>query len=150
MEKIKSFGEAIAHLREEIKRIEFTGRFDDTAVVAKIKGDKCLIQFKREYYRNFSNHFPKVKKPNGNSYGWAQIMSLDSLNRAIIEGIDRLIFITPDGKIYSCYSKLFKKFYEKHKTDVPHLEGEVAMPLDFFERLEEPDEVRKDRAIGKS
>jgi len=57
------------------------------------------------------------------------------LNRALIEGITKLIFITPDKKIYTCYSNLFKKFYLKNKTDVPHLEGEIAMPLDFFERV---------------
>ena len=141
MKELQNFAEAIVFLRKSINGIDFIGRFDDTSIVAKVKGTKSLIQFKREYYRNFAYHFPEVKKEDGSSYGWAQIMSLSSLNRAIIEGIDKIVFITPDGKMYSCYSQLFKKFYLKNKTDVPHLEGEIAMPLDFFERFNPDREV---------
>ena len=135
MKELSNFAEAIVFLRKSLNGIDFIGRFDDNSIVAKIKGTRSLIQFKREYYRNFAYHFPDVKKEDGKSYGWAQIMSLSSLNRAIIEDIEKIIFITPDGKMYSCYTNLFKKFYLKNKTDVPHLVGEIAMPLDFFERV---------------
>ena len=141
MKELQNFGDAIIFLRRSIKTIDFIGRFDDISIVARIRGERSLVQFKREYYRNFAYHFPDVKKTDGKPYGWAQIMSLSSLNRAIVEDIEKVIFITPDGKMYSCYSNLFKKFYLKNKTDVPHLEGEIAMPLDFFER------VRPDREI---
>jgi len=137
MREIQSFGEAIIFLRKSLNGIDFIGRFDDNSIVAKMKGIRSLIQFKREYYRNFVYHFPDVKKEDGKSYGWAQIMSLSSLNRALIEDIEKLVFITPDGKMYSCYTRLFKNFYLKNKTDVPHLKGEIAMPLDFFERVNE-------------
>jgi len=132
---INNFGEAVAYIRDNVAEVDFKGRFDDTSMVARIKGELTLIQFKRDFYHNFPYHFPNVVKADGTKYGWAQIMSLSSLNRALIEGITKLIFITPDKKIYTCYSNLFKKFYLKNKTDVPHLEGEIAMPLDFFERV---------------
>ena len=141
MKELENFGDAINFLRRSIKGIDFIGRFDDNSIVARIRGKRSLVQFKREYYHNFAHHFPDVKKPDGKPYGWAQIMSLKSLNRAIVEDIEKVIFITPDGKMYSCYTNQFKKFYLKNETDVPHLEGEIAMPLDFFERLNPNKEI---------
>jgi hypothetical protein len=113
----------------------------DTSIIIFYKGESYLVQFKREYYRSFSHHFPNIKKVDGTAFGWATIMSLTTLNMALTKEISRVMFITPDRKIYSCYANLFKRFYEKYKTNVPHLPGEVAMPLEYFERLKADDEM---------
>jgi|TARA_Y100000310_G_scaffold344207_1_gene455726 hypothetical protein len=95
-----------------------------------------LFQFKRELYHNFKYHFPEVKKDDGKHYGYAQIMSLEILKRAINDWkVDKLIFALPDGKFYTCFAMLFLNFYKKNNTEVPHIPGEIAMPLDFFEAL---------------
>ena len=101
-----------------------------------IKRDESfLIMFKRDFYHSFKNHFPYVKKESGVPYGYGQIMSKILLNKALDAGVNWLVFVMPDRKVYKCHVKLFKKFYDKNQTDVPYLPGEIAMPLDFFEPL---------------
>ena len=109
--------------------------WDPATVVIQHQGKTYLLQFKREYYRSFSFHFPAIKKKDGRNYGYAQIMSLETLNRAVSANINKLVFATPDGKMYCCEPMVFKNFVDANKTEVPHLKGEVAMPLELFHRL---------------
>lgn len=126
---ISSFHEAMEHfiftMRGRVLNI-----IHGPSAIIQANGKTYMVQFKRNYYKSFSVHFPQFRE-----YGYGQVMSIGLLERAIISGIDQIVFITPDRNIYSCYPMQFKRFYEKYHTDVPHLDGEIAMPLKFFKRL---------------
>lgn len=95
--------------------------------------ESFFVLFKRDFYHNFKNHFPHITKSGGVHFGFAQIMNKALLNKAISEGVDWIVFVMPDKHCYKCSAKFFKNFYDLYHTDVPYLEGEIAMPLDFFE-----------------
>ena len=105
------------------------------ARLVKTKEEMFLVMFKREYYKSFQYHFPHIQKVGGGRYGYAQIMSESLLNKAFHYRVNWIVFIMPDKKAYRCHPKLFKKFFDEHQTRVPYLPGEIAMPLDYFERL---------------
>ena len=95
------------------------------------------MMFKRQYYQSFNYHFPNVVKANGKKYGYAQVMNLELLKKLVVEGIEFILCVMLDGKIYRCKSKVWLDFYLNNKTDAPHLHGEVGLPLDFFTRVGE-------------
>lgn len=97
------------------------------------KSETYFVMFKRDFYKRFRQHF---SGPEFEHFGYAQIMNLELLNEIVERDIDWIVFVMPDGKAYRANPRLFKKFHEKYKTDVPHLVGEVALPLNFFERIE--------------
>lgn len=135
--KIDSMGDALAYCQEIMPGMKLGLRLNEVAQEITYNDEKYLMMFKREYYQNFKYHFPNIKKDNGKNYGWAQIMSKSLLDYACKEttNIDWILCVTPDGKAYKCPPMLFKRFSTKHGTDVPHLQGEVAMPLDMFDAL---------------
>jgi hypothetical protein len=128
---IDSLGAALASLRTKDAGL-IIGEKIEAGQVVKMQDKSYLVMFKREYYQNFKYHFPNVKKENGNSYGYAQIMGKDMLSWAC-KNVDFVLFVTPDNKMYKCPPKIFQTFVDIHQTIVPHLTSEVAMPLDFFE-----------------
>lgn len=99
------------------------------------KDGSFLVMFKREFYRAFQDHFPGLLNRNDNPFGFAQVMSKSLLFAAESRMVDWLVFVMPDGKAYKCATGQFIIFYRKNRTDVPHLPGEVAMPLEYFERV---------------
>lgn len=118
------------HQPEQIQLL----RINDVGYVFRVGGEKALVMFKRELYHNFRYHFPDILKPSGTHYGYGQIMSRKMLEYAC-SCLDWVYFITEDGKVYRCRPMLFYKFYLKYHTDVPHLPGEVALPIELFERV---------------
>ena len=146
----------ILNMREALALFVKTMECPDTLVKRNIgparivfsDGEDHLVMFKRDYYKNFGKHFQGVKKENGKTYGWGQIMSASLLDTAC-NNCGWVVFITPDGKIYRCRPLLFKKFVQKYGTEVPHLKGEVAMPLDYFERVGGVNEQNMGRETGK-
>ena len=133
--EISSSGEAIARLQQILPGMIIKDKIDVGTVIEHNTG-RYFVMFKREYYRNFKYHFPELKKDNDKSFGWAQIMSMSLLNWACSNNIAWIVFITPDGKAYRCSAQKFKDYVELYGTEVPHLKGEVAMPLDYFDNLE--------------
>lgn len=130
---IKDLTEATIELK---KYIDFkTFKQHGAGVLISDKSEDYYFMFKREYYRNFNKHFPEVKKDDGKSYGWAQIMSKRLLNEVIALDIPWILFMDTEGKVYRIASKLWRNFVQMYDTEVPHIEGEVAIPLDFFERM---------------
>ena len=134
---IDGIGSALAHCQSIMPGSKLGLRLNEVAYEMIYNDEKYLVMFKREYYKNFKYHFQHIKKSNGKSYGWAQIMSRSLLDYACKQSsdVDWILFITPDGKAYKCPPLLFKKFSEKYDTEVPHLQGEVALPLDMFDAL---------------
>jgi hypothetical protein len=137
-DKVNSIGEALALVTGILPGLAIEKSLGPGVVFSHSTG-KYFVMYKREYYKNFKHHFPEVLKSDGKSYGWAQIMTRELLNYSAHDdsGIDWILFVTPDGKAYRAASRLFKRFVDKHNTEVPHLKGEVAMPLDYFNNLEE-------------
>jgi len=113
----------------------------NSVLIRSLKTNKLyLLQFKREVYNHFRKHFRNIKLGNP-SLGYGQIMSESILEKAIKKDVEKLIFIMPNGTIYSCYPMQFKRFVEEYNTRVPHIKGEVAMSLDCFETLSESDKI---------
>lgn len=135
MTEIDSIGQALAHVKGILGDIQIGGSHGP-AMIFTYNDTRYLLMHKRDYYKNFKHHFPEVLKEDGNAYGWAQIMSMELLDYCIDHNIAWVAFVTPDGKSYCASAKLFKKFVERHGTYVPHLKGEVAMPLEMFENIE--------------
>lgn len=113
-----------------------------TAAYVHANGKKYFVMFKREYYRNFSAHFPHVVKEDGSAHGWGQVMNESLLKIAAHNKTDYLVFITPDAVAYRCEPSRFYSFAVEFQTHVPHLYGEVAMPLQFFERMFKEEAMR--------
>jgi len=108
------------------------------AVVYKKPGttEFYCVTFKREWYHNFSNHFPFVPDK-----GIGQIASLNLLEACRWKGVENLVAVMPDGVAYVCSVKEFLEYYYKWGTDVEtttgheHLQGEVASPVRMWKRL---------------
>lgn len=144
MEEIKSVGEALGLMRKLFPKMEVIKQAGP-GIEVRVGEDRYLIMHKREYYKSFKLHFPNVLKDNESSYGYAQIMTKELLEQAISSGVHWVVFVTPDARAYRCAAMLFKKFYDKYHTDVPHLPGEIAMPLDYFERVHGEEIDERDR-----
>jgi len=133
--ELKTLTDAFIYFRKNHPEARIFGKMK-AGLLIDFDKEFHLFQFKREMYHNFGFHFPHIKKPDGKHYGWAQIMSLEMLKQAIDKWkVDKLIFALPNGKFYTCYAQQFLQFYRKNDTDVPHIEGEIALPLEFFESL---------------
>lgn len=92
-------------------------------------GKKYCMTYKRFYYKNFGYHF-------NNQEGWGQVANKDLISYCVLLGID-FVMVMPDSKIYIIDSKVFYDYYKEHKTDVPHLDGEIACPLRLFKNFKE-------------
>jgi hypothetical protein len=136
--EIESLGAALALVQGILPELIIEKNYGPGIIFNHAKG-RFFMMYKREYYKNFKYHFPEVLKEDGKPYGWAQIMSLELLNYCAHDSnsIDWVLFVTPDGRAYKSAARLFKKFVDRYNTEVPHLKGEVAMPLDYFQNLEE-------------
>lgn len=128
-------GGAIALCQGNLPDMVVETRVNEVSYILRSREERFLMMFKREYYKSFKFHFPWIMKPNGRSYGYAQIMSKSLIDFAVNSNVDWILFVTPDERMYKCPPALFKKFCENHKTEVPHLKGEVAMPLDYFDSV---------------
>ncbi len=92
-------------------------------------GEQYFVMFKREFYRHFSQHFPEVPQK-----GFAVITAKQIVNWAADKGI-LIAAIFPSGRCYSIDGYDFWLFYEEYKTEVKHLEDEIACPLEMWKRL---------------
>jgi hypothetical protein len=136
-ESINSIGEAVALLQINMPNVKIESKLEFGYFMLN-DYERYFLMYKREYYKNFKYHFPDVKKPDGKSYGWAQVMNKQVLDYILKkkQNVTWLLFATTDAKIYKCTPQNFYNFVTKYNTEVPHLKGEVAVPLDLFERLE--------------
>lgn len=93
--------------------------------------ERYLVLFKREFYYRFSNHFPKLPSENK---GYGMLANIKLVHWCALEGI-KMAAIMPDGKCYVIDGLEFWRFYEKYKTDSPHIKEEIASPLNMWSRL---------------
>lgn len=92
--------------------------------------EKCCVTLKRDWYKNFSFHFPQCPEK-----GWGQITSLKLLRCCEQQGISWLVAVMPNGVGYKIEVSEFLRYYEQYKTEVPHLPGEVAAPIKMWKRM---------------
>lgn len=92
--------------------------------------EKFCVTLKKEWYNNFSTHFPDVPEK-----GFGQITSLTLLLYCEQAGIAWLVAVMPQGVAYKIDVAAFLRYYFKYRTDVPHLRGEVASPIKMWTRL---------------
>lgn len=97
--------------------------------IKEASNEKYLVLFKREPYYHFSKHFPDVP-----TKGYGMIANLKLVHWCALEGI-RMAAILKDGRCYWIDSWEFYTFYEKHKTDLKAIPGEIASPLSMWKRL---------------
>ena len=90
--------------------------------------NKYCLTFKREFYHNFKYH------TNIKNAGWGQIANKKLVTYCANFGYI-LIIVMPNGNIYGIDGKKFIKYYLKFKTDVPYLDGEIAISLKELSRL---------------
>jgi len=105
---------------------------NDYARIVNTTGGGFCITLKRDFYKSFKTHFkdrPEIAKE-----GWGQVANKRLIAFCANYGLT-FVAVMPDAKIYAIDAKEFIKYYLKHKTDVPHLEGEIACPLHMFRRL---------------
>lgn len=140
-DEIRNLAEAVRVFLYHIPgSVDESRRYGSATIVSNGK-ERYMIMFKRELYQSFKYHFPNLKKEDGSSYGYGQVMSDDLLTIARGLEIDKpsvdwLVFITPDRKIYQCSTMLFYKKTREMKTNrIPHLDKHWALPLEFFERI---------------
>ena len=91
--------------------------------------EQYFVMFKRQFYRHFSKHFPKVPQK-----GFAVTTAKQIVNWAADKGVI-IAALFPSGRCYSIDGYDFWLFYEEYKTDVEHLEDEIACPLEAWKRL---------------
>ena len=95
----------------------------------KRTGEKFLVMFKRDFYHQFSNHFPKIPEA-----GYGMIISKKIVEWAADEEMT-LVAVMPRGVAYKCGAVEAIEYYRKWKTDVPHIEGEIGTPARMWPRL---------------
>jgi hypothetical protein len=93
-------------------------------------GVKLCVCFKRDYYKNFQFHFPKV-----GYVGYGQVANKHLLEYCDENGYE-YIMVMPDGKVYRISPRSWLDYYKVYKTDVPHLDGEIAIPLKMLRRMD--------------
>ncbi len=91
-------------------------------------GIKYLVLFKRERYRFFSRHFPKVPEK-----GHGIIANMKLVHWAAMEGM-KIASIFPDGTCYWIDAMDFWNYYEKYGTELQSLPGEIATPFSMWIR----------------
>jgi hypothetical protein len=95
----------------------------------KVTRELYLVMFKREFYHQFSKHFPQVP-----DLGFGMICNTNLVRYAASEEMT-LVAVMPKGIAYKCNGKEAWEYYEKWKTDVPHIEGEMGTPARIWPRL---------------
>lgn len=87
-----------------------------------------LVLYKRERYRFFSRHFPKVPEK-----GHGIIANMKLVHWAAMEGM-RIATIFPDGSCYWINAMEFWNYYEEYGTELQSLPGEIATPFSAWIR----------------
>jgi hypothetical protein len=132
MMEIKNLEQATTHFKDTLKeKTVRTERRSYAVFIETESGKKYCVCYKRDYYKNFQYHFPNLGK-----VGWGQIANKDLLLGCLGEGA-KYISVMPDGKIYAIEPSFWLSYYERFHTDVPHLKGEIAIPLKFFTRFDD-------------
>lgn len=129
-------------LREAIKRfrsrkhgvhkvtdVNFEGARIGAIFIEEALGEQYFVMFKRDFYKRFSDHFPKVPKK-----GYGVLTAKKIVSWAADEGVN-IAAVFPSGRCYVIDAMDFWLFYEEYQTDCPHIEGEIAAPLEMFKRL---------------
>lgn len=87
-----------------------------------------LVMFKRSTYLRFARHFEVPEQ------GVGVVCNMKLVAWAAGEGIE-LVAIFSDGACYSIPAMTFWEYYEQYKTDVKHIPGEIASPLELWNRM---------------
>ena len=86
-----------------------------------------LVTFKREYYHNFSHHFPGFE-----GAGWGQIGNKNMIKQASNYKAF-IVMVMPDEKIYVVPGITWWAFWKNEiGREVPHAPGEIPLPLNQF------------------
>lgn len=112
---------------EIIKREERTNQYRKFGVPVITDRGKYFITFKRSYYKLFSEHFKLPYRVEG------QIANKE-LMIELARGDFTYIVVMPDTKVYEVKAKDWMDYYNRRQTDVPHLRGEIAYPMNKFIR----------------
>jgi len=89
-----------------------------------------LLTFKREYYQNFSRHFPEFKGQG--QIGNKMLIQRASKYRAFI------VMVMPDEKIYVVPGRTWWAFWKGEiGREVHHAPGEIPLPLNQFYNFDE-------------
>jgi len=112
------------HGAEGLQGKDVTGLFEN-----KLTGEQYLVTFKRDFYHQFSNHFPNLPEP-----GYGMTFNKKPVTWAAMEGLT-LVAVMPRGVAYRCPADEAQAYYLKWKTDVPHIEGEMGTPAKMWPRL---------------
>jgi len=95
---------------------------------AQETGEKFVIMFKRNFYFQFSNHFPTIKET-----GYGMTCSIKIIHFAATEGY-KLVAVMPNGKGYVADPDKVLTYFLDNNTVVPHLPDEMGSPLSMWER----------------
>lgn len=98
------------------------------------RGDRCAVMLKREVYRRFGAHFPRFCRPDGSAYDEGQIINADLLRWAC-GAVSWVVFVLEDERVFRIRPVTWWDFARDNRLECPHLPGEVALPLDFFEEV---------------
>lgn len=132
--RVNTLREAIQRFRlkkpgyQKMLDINFEGARIGALFENKLMDKRYFVMFKREFYRQFSNHFPEVPQK-----GYGVVTAKKIVAWAADEGV-YIAVVFPSGRCYSIDGYDFWLFYEEYKTDCKHLEGEIAVSLERFKR----------------
>jgi len=131
---IANLKDAMQHFENNLKENVIRRDLYQYHAMFRTSRNKYFITFKRDYYKSFQYHF-------NNNDGWGQISNKELVQKCIQEEAI-FVMVMPDSKIYYIDPVEFMDYYKKNKTDVPHLEGEIACPLKMFSRFTGEVEVK--------
>jgi hypothetical protein len=127
---IQNLDEAMRLFRSKLKEeIVSEEKKEDYAVLLHTPVKKYCVTFKRAFYQSFEYHFLRGE-------GFGQVANKKLLAFCANNRIQEFIMVMPDERIYAISPVAFLKYYVDNKTDVPHLDGEIACPLKMFTRWE--------------
>lgn len=84
------------------------GRYNILQTNNQFKSKNFLVLFKRDFFRNFGKYF----RDKGET-GLGETINKDSLRYAVQKGVKEIIFIYPNGAIYSITVSDFLQFSHK-------------------------------------
>jgi len=129
---IRKFSQAVDHFKKHLKEpIKKDFKMNEYAWMIITEQNRYCITYKREYYKSFSSHFPKL----GGGYG--QVANIELLEVCILNMVNQFVMVMPDEKIYAVDPKVWLDYYKANNTAVKHLTGECALPLKMFRRFDE-------------
>lgn len=132
MSMIRSIEQAKMHFLRNLGDLTVSVKKEGFSIfIETFEGKKYCLCFKKEYYKNFQYHFPSLGK-----VGWGQIANKELLERCKKENYI-YIAVMPDGKIYEIKPSLWLEYYRRFQTEIPHIKGEIAIPLKLFRRFDE-------------